>query len=292
MSYLQESSVNQLRTLLSLFPIKHIKKEWDDLNGNKSDIIIEIAGKRDFERYSAFFHENIGVCKQHIYLFNTDIDVKTFSKAEFDSIMKLNSSLSDDSFKITYLAKFAIEIIVSEPLQKIPTEYLIPLQIELFNNYLIVKFIKFERNLGLSGFDSSKIFLKRQNHEANFLKSIEQVFQQANVELRTSDLHKGIKHLWDIDYFDASVASFKTQTSTDKKTMDEKKGLKKHNQKAYEENIKDAPLFGCLFETVVSDGEKPITFTCDSSKGFISFNRYLDSTQESEDVVKKIIQNN
>lgn len=289
---LKTTSVRKIETLLNLFSVKTLRETWNDVKGDKLGLCLEIAGNRDVLKFSNFIQDNLSLCKQHIYAFDSNIDVESLRELNIFGLEIIGQKIRADYYDITYLSEIKIEVIVTEPIQKQAVEYIIPLKIELHSDKVLVRFVKFEKNIQISGIDRNKLIVRKDNHEEDILKEIKRAFIDAGFQFTTADLHKGIKHLWHSDFIDSSTANYKTDKSTDTKRMDDNRGIKKYNNEAYEEHIRHAKLHNCLFATVVKEGEKPIVFSADSGKGIISFNTYSETAEDSDNVVKEILKHN
>lgn len=156
---------------------------------------------------------------------------------------------------------------------------------------MIVRFVILEKDIG-SYVPGRRHYVDRKSTEENtVLKSIASAFQTAGFELNVLDLHQGIKSLWDEGLIDSPRAKFKKAFSTAQEAMDEELRIKEHAPDLYE-LIMDLPLFNTIFDVVGMQGVTLETFTVDPSKGYIAFPQYTKNAVDTDNVVRKILENN
>jgi len=109
--------------------------------------------------------------------------------------------------------------------------------------------------------------------------------------LAATDLHKGVKKLWDDGFMDSPKAKYKKAISIASEAMDEEKGIKEYNPDLYE-ILQEAPLFNTLFQIPENKGCTVSVFSVDPSKGILRFPRYSEKKGDTDFVIAEILGNN
>jgi hypothetical protein len=274
---LRNGTAAQRATLFNLFPIKALRGMWNNFNGDKPALSQAIAEAASMGAASQFLHEHLLLCKQHIYVFNTNMTAAQFAAFEFTELDPLIVPEEDiDLSRRTFLTE--IEILAAlwiDPPERRTLKYLLPLRIEFFEGKLLVRFVKFEKNFTVPGVDAENVQIRKHDHENDILLQLERDITAAGRTCEPADLHRAIKHLWHTDAIDAFKLSYSTPDSVDTKKMNDNRGLKQYNRPVYD-GLRDATFFTCLFKTLVAEGEEPTVFTVNLTTGFISFNTYSE----------------
>jgi hypothetical protein len=279
-SLLTSASVQQLSTILDLYPVTVLR-----------ELCLAIAGKRNFPEIVNFVHDNFSLCKQHIYIFSNESDLTETLNLDIPEVEFTHQTTEDFGVSRTFFYKHEVEIILREPLQEQKIDFVLPVRFDYLDEYVLVRFVTFERDIN-SLFRGRQVYLPRKSEkEKTFLDAINKTALEAKLKITSADLHKGMKTLWEKDFMDSARVKYKTEHSVDSKSMDEKKGLRKHNLPEYE-RIKDSKFFNSLFETIETEDYPPIVFTVDPNKGFISFGRYTERLGDSDYVVHEILKHN
>ena len=105
-----------------------------------------------------------------------------------------------------------------------------------------------------------------------------------------TDVHKGIKKLWQEAFIDSPRAKFKKPKSMASESMDEELGIREHNPELYEV-LADAVLLNALF--TVSDQEKigVSHFSMNFAEGYLAFPSYSDEGG-TDHVIAAILERN
>jgi len=122
-------------------------------------------------------------------------------------------------------------------------------------------------------------------------KNIIEAVGNAIEGLEPTDLHKGVKKLWEDGVIDSPRAKFKKTLSTASEAMDEDRLIKEHNPELYEIVI-ESPLFNTLFYVIPDRGLEVSAFSVDPSKGLIGFPRYSDDIGDTDQLVAAILDHN
>lgn len=292
MPLLTSASVHQIQTILDLFPITTLKEEWD-IKGLKDEICLEIAGTKNRNEISTFIHDNLNVCKQHVYVFQNNSDLQDALELSLPDSEKINEAVTDSGVIKTFLSKHRVEIVLlTEQTQRKTVEFILPLQIIYSDEYIILRFVIFERNFHTfyKGIEVLPL-RKRDNREEEMIKAFMDQAISSRVRIHRADLHKGIKTLWENDWMDSCKIKYKDADSTNAKNMNENKGIKASNPTSYDE-IKDHTLYNCYFTTSENDGKLPVSFTADASEGYIAFTSYSKNFGDYDYVVEEILKHN
>jgi hypothetical protein len=104
-----------------------------------------------------------------------------------------------------------------------------------------------------------------------------------------ADLNKSFKTLWHEDRIDAARIRYKKPGSVVTQSMDEEKGLKQVDPKAYEE-LRKLPLYQSVFIPYKGFAEVG-AFTADPSNGFVGFTRYFKEGASGDELIRQILKN-
>lgn len=290
-SLLSSASVQQIATLLDLYPVEMLRENWQDIPGIKYDMCLEIAGKRDISEISTFIHDHFGICKQNVYVFRNDSGLEKALSLEIPGFELSYDTVTEFGVSKTYMVRYEVDLILRAPLDEIKIDFILPVRIDFSENYLIVRFVKFERDFNHLFKGRNPLQPRQVEKERAYLSTINRTAQQIGLILTNADLHQGVKALWGGGFMDAPKVKYKTEDSTDSKNMDGNKGVRGHNPAAYD-IIKDKPLHSTLFIVEGTEKRPEIVITIDPSKGFLSFGRYTTKNGDSNYVVHEILRHN
>ena len=290
-SLLSSASVQHLSTILDLFPVSALREKWSGIEGAKDELCLAIAGRRNLREIITFVQDNFSLCKQHIYIFSNESRLEEALNLDIPEAELSHQTTEDFGVSRIFLYRHEVEIILREPLQEQKLDFILPVRFDYLDNYVLVRFVTFEKDIN-SLFRGRQVYLPRKSEkEKAFLDLINKQALEASLKITSADLHKGMKTLWEKDFMDSPRVKYKTEHSMDSKSMDERRGLRKHNLPEYE-RIKDSKFFNSLFETIETEDYPPIVFTVDPNKGFISFGRYTERLGDSDYVVHEILKHN
>jgi hypothetical protein len=292
LSLLTKPSVQNLTVLLDLYPVTCLREKWGDVEGNKEEICLKVAGNRKaLPDIFEFVHTNFGICKQNVYIFKNKSSIQkanALTVAGFDQMHR-----SDEEYGIskTFLFRHEVNLILRNPLDEVKVDFILPVRFDFLANYILVRFVKFERDFHALFKDRDPIQPRQTEREKLFLAQIKKAALDSGLNIEMGDIQQGVKKLWASDFMDSAKLAYKTDDSFDQKKMDDNKGIRKFNPDAYDK-IKDTKLHLTAFETSETDDYPPILLTVDPSKGFVSFGRYTERAGDSDYVLHKIIEHN
>ena len=188
------------------------------------------------------------------------------------------------------MARLTHRVLLENPLEQVDVSFLWPILAELQNAHLVVRFVKLQKDVGA--------YLDRDRIVSRGRKNVdEQAILDALVSehgLTPADIHKGVKTLWENDFFDAYRVKFKKPFSTTTEIMDDERGIKRYNQDLYA-LVRDADLFEMVFDVCPRDGiDRCVSVLhIEPSKGQIAFDRYSkEGDEDTRFVVNEIIRLN
>lgn len=215
MALLTSASIQQVQIILDLFPITTLREEWG-LNKTKEEICLQVAGTRSRNEIADFVHKNFGICKQHIYVLKNEAGIESALKVLMPDLEEIKQTVTDFGVTKTFLSKHKVEVVIlSEQTQRSSVEFVLPLQIVYSADYILLRFIIFERNFHVfyKGLEVIPIKKKDDREEAIVQQFVLQAIE-ANLQLYKADLHKGVKHLWESDWMDSCKIKYKDENST------------------------------------------------------------------------------
>lgn len=277
------ATTEEIERLLALFPVKVLRDEWEHIRGTKDEFCREIARSYGTDVILQFVFRNFLRCKQHVYVF------------EAPGMNSLPETIPGggireyyDESQAIYLSRLTHHVFLWDPVEEAEISFLWPVHIRLKNGYLVVRFVTLEKNL--------RAYLGRQYSSRS--RSVKEEDILANLSstygLEISDLHAGVKALWESEFFDAFRAQFKKPHSTTTENMDEEMGIRAHNPQLYQ-LIHDAELFRVYFRIAGRDGVDPCVASVlvEPSKGHLCFTSYSEIGDEDTGfVVDEIIRLN
>jgi hypothetical protein len=287
MPILNTASVEDLKLLLDLYPLTSLKEQWPTIKGLKDEICLTIAGKRNIKEITEFLDEYISCCKQHIYVFSYKAKLSSLPTISIPDAEKVLEIAGKEQVRMLYVIRLKIMVVLREPLEEVPIEFLWPVRLDFTGEHLIVRFVVLEKNVGSYVGGRQFYTTGRSLDEKAVLQELQRSFRGG---LIATDLHKGVKKLWDTDFMDATRTQYKKSLSTASEIMDEERGIKKFNPDLYAV-LKKSLLFKTLFQ--VSSRELSVTaFSVDPSNGDIGFPRYSDNKGDTDYVVDEILRHN
>ena len=275
----------ELQRLIGLFPLDVVKLEWPDKEGHKDDVCAEIATTASTYDILEFVDRNLLRCRQHVYVLSApDLGGPP------ETIHEGEQELVEEGVGALYLVRLTHSVVLNNPLEEVEVSFLWPIQAELRNAHLIVRFVKLQKDVGA--------YLDRNRIVSRGQKNVDEqaILDVLAVEhgLTPVDIHKGVKTLWEDDFIDAYRVKFKKPSSTTIELMDEERGIKRYDPQLYE-LVRHASLFETVFEVLPRDGvERCVSILhIEPSKGRIAFDRYSkEGEEDTRFVVNEIIRLN
>lgn len=218
MPIISSASVQDLKRLLDLYPVSSLREHWPDLKGTKDQMCLEIAGRR--KEILPFLSDYLGCCKQHVYVYSHSMKLSALVPPVIPDGELLEVKNAGGRVQMLYLVRVEFRVVLRDPLEEDTVEFLWPVHLDFTGKYLIARFVVLEKNVGTYIIGRSAYTTSRSVDENGILTILERSFSGA---LRSTDLQKGVKKLWDADFMDATRAQFKKTDSVATEVMDEKR---------------------------------------------------------------------
>ena len=196
--YLSSASVQQLTTILNLYPADSLRENWANIKGTKDNICSTVAGKGNVPDISDFVHGAFRLCKQHIYVFRHDAKAEDSLNLAIPDTEIIKETKDGKHVAKTFLIRQEVGLILKDPLAEVQQDFFLPIRIEYLDNFVLVKFVIFERDFHLF-FPSREIIVPRKRNNEDGL--IHRFVKASHISLSPADLHKGVKQLCDDDDF-------------------------------------------------------------------------------------------
>ena len=276
---LADASTQDLKRLLELFPVANLRQSWPDLKGTKEELCFAIAEQHDLARIATFVHENVGCCKQHVYIFSRPSD--------FDHLpgqLPSGSMVRDlNGIEALYIVRSQYTVVLRDPLDETSLDFLWPIRIDVTPDNIIVRIVVLEKSLA-AYFDRSCYVADRNVEEKDILVSLASIVQQR------ADLHKGIKKLWEDGFMDSPRTKYKKAISSAWEATDEERGIREHNPELFDE-LQNAMLLNTLFVIPDEKGSSVGAFSVDPSNGYVAFTSYSNKG-DTDFVIHEILKQN
>jgi hypothetical protein len=279
MPIIQDSSIQDRKRLLELFSIASLKEGWPDIKGTKEEIGFGVAGRADALQTITFMLAHFSRCKQHVYIFNRTAEVTGIPNGIVGG--ERVQSVGNTGL---YVVRTSYSVVLKEPLEETELEFLWPIKIQVTDSHLIVRFVALEKDV--RSYVDRQCYVVRKSIEE---KTILQDLGYAN--LPRTDLHRGIKALWDEGFMDSPRAKFKKPMSLASEAMDEALGIREHNPELYDV-LQDSVLFNTLFVIPEQQHCGVSAFLADCSAGYLAFPRYSERERDTDFVISQILAKN
>jgi hypothetical protein len=279
-SILKKSSAELRQRLLELFPATNLRKTFVS-KGTKEKVSQTAASSSDTKQLSAvadFIDKNVPMCKQHVYVFSHDGNAVLP-----ESITNAEMVKSDENHAL-YLARIEYTVVELDPLKYSKIDFLWPFRIELHHNFLLVRFVVLEKNIG-SYFKPEVVVRGKSLSEEAIMGGL-----LVDGTLSRADLNRGFKALWHRDRIDATRIRYKEPEATVSRNMDEERGLKQTSPGKYEE-LRRFPLHQSVFIPREAFAEVG-AFTANPTEGFIGFTRYFKEGATGDELIRQILSSN
>jgi hypothetical protein len=277
---LEESSLQDLKRLLELFPVANLRQAWPDIKGTKEELCYAVAESRDLQRIADFVNDHLGCCKQHVYVFE-----RPQNQTELTGILAGGAKVLDiGGAQVLYVVRSTYSVVLRDPLEETTLDFLWPIRVELTDSHLILRIVVLEKTVS-QYFDRPCYVAGRSVEEKSILADVERM-----APIRT-DLHKGIKKLWEDGFMDSPRAKYKKAISSASEAMDEERGIREFNPELFE-TLLGSTLLNTLF---VIPGEKESTVSAlsvDPSSGYLAFTSYSTKKGDTDFVIQEILRCN
>jgi|HubBroStandDraft_6_1064221.scaffolds.fasta_scaffold12717_8 hypothetical protein len=287
MSVLASASSSDWENLLDLFPAKALREHWTDVKGKKEHICAQLASREKPSALVEFVHKYFSRCKLHVHVYSHNGEVKKVPSAGIGGErVKETGDKSSGSALYMYWAEF--EGVLTEPYEKKKLKFLWPVRLDFDNASVRVTAVVMEKNLA-SYFEGRELIgPKKLTDEDAVLTAL---VGGLKIPLPPTDLHKGVKKLWQDDLVDCVRVRYKNPYSTDTTTMDEAHGIREKNPALYEALLK-TPLINAQFRVKSKLFSDISIFSTDPTNGYIAFPRYTNDEGDTDNVVREILRLN
>ena len=277
MPILQTATLQDRKRLLELFPLAVLRAAWPDLKGTKEEVCYAAAEATTAEALGAFVHANLPRCKQHVYLFDSNRE-----PAELPSTVSGGEKIPVGG-EALYIIRTSYSVVLKDPLEETELDFLWPVLIQRRQEHVVAHFVALEKDVA-SYFERQCYVVRKSIQEKTALQDVGLAH-----EPRT-DIHKGIKTLWDNGFMDSPRAKFKKPKSLASEAMDEALGIREHNPELYEV-LADSILLNTLF--FINDRECGVSaFSADCANGYLAFPRYSEAEKNTNFVIDEILRLN
>jgi hypothetical protein len=285
MPIIQEASTEDLQHLLQLFPVAKLRAHWSNVKGSKEEISSHVSAHIPRGDLLQFVSDNFSCCKQHAYVFSPHKKLKGPPDVNPPSGERVHG---DDGQPHLYVVRVVFSLVMQDPLEQAAVEFLWPIRMEIVRGHLIVRFVTMEKNLS-SYFGGRSCWVTHRSVDSeDFLQAVS---HSINGLIAPTDLHKGIKKLWQDGFVDCPRARYKKPHSTASEVMDEGRGIRASNPELYE-TLKKAALLDALFQVNRGSACTVSVFHMSPLEGLIVFPRYSEKKGDTDHVIKQILENN
>jgi hypothetical protein len=277
----QNASKADIQYLLELFPVINLRKYWNGGKKHKEELCAEISSGRNKKDIVAFISKDLYSCKQHVHVFShNEGDNIAFPEAVCGGERVAHIA----GVSALYIIKVRHKVILNDPLENDHIDFLWPVLLEILPEYLLVRFVSLEKDLA-SHFQRPCIVRSRSVDEADVLLELK------GIHAEPSDLHKGVKALWEDGFMDAIRTKYKKPHSEASETMDEAKGIRQSYPELYA-ILRSSTLLNTLFIMEPKAQCGVSAMSANPSAGLVTFPRYSDEAKGTDYVVAEILKHN
>lgn len=290
---LPSSSVDEIIKLLDLFPVSSVRATWSEKAGHKDELLKSVAKKAAHQEIIAFIKENIGFCKQHIYVYSHDDVFGAQMFLDLTDCIKAAEWREDGWQKALFTVRYSYKVALRNPFEEVQVPFIWPFLVERNKSNFIARLVIMEKSI-TSYLDGKEYYkAERDLDDEGIVRAIVKSPQQeaGQESPKVVDITKGIKHLWENDVIDARIVNFKKAKSASREVMDKNFLLKRDNPAEYQKAIK-APLFRTLFQAFKSDKILEFDFTAEPEKGFIGLSKFVEQKGDVDYVVREVLRHN
>jgi hypothetical protein len=280
MAILQGASLQDRKRLLELFPIALFREVRPELKGTKDEVCYAVAENIIPEAMIAFIRAHLPRCKQHVYIFDSAKNLNELP----DAVHGGERVFLAGNNEALYIIRTSYSVVLKDPLEETELDFLWPILVQRNHQYLLARFVALEKNV--SAYFERQCYVVRKSIEE---KTVLQDLGLAN-EPRT-DLHRGIKTMWDNGFMDSPRAKFKKPMSLASEAMDEELGIREHNPELYEVLL-DSVLLNTLFLINEDQHCGVSAFSADCANGYLAIPRYSGSERNTDFVINEILRHN
>jgi hypothetical protein len=278
MPILRDATIQDRKRLLELFPIAVFREFYAEVKGTKEEICYALAERFTPEQMATFIRTHIPRCKQHVYIYDRGGD-GAVNLPNVTGGEKVQASAEES----LYIVRTSYSVVLKDPLEEAELDFLWPVLVQVKEHHIVVRFVALEK-------DVASYFGDRQCYVVRKTIDEKKVLEDLRLALPT-DIHKGIKTLWDEGFMDSPRTKYKKPKSLASEAMDEERGIREHNPELYE-TLLDSVLLNTLF--VIEEDQKCGTsaFLANCQIGFLAFPRYSDTERNTDFVIDEILRRN
>jgi hypothetical protein len=303
MPILRTAPIQDRKRLIELFPIASIKETWPEIKGRKEEIGLAVAQASTPSQIVNFIKAYIGRCKQHVYIF----DRPRNAALPVDIVGGERVDISND--QAIYVIKTTYTVVLRDPLEEVELDFLWPVQVMLKRWNVVLRLVVLEKNI--------EAYIDRDGHLAGRSVDEEAILQKPYFSaLKPTDIHKGIRALWDNGFMDAPRTRFKKPMSLASEAMDQGRGIRRNNPQLYGV-LRDSVLLNTFFQIgdgpglelqaevddeeeeglEEHDGRGELTcgvsaFVAKCREGYLAFPRYSRGERDTDFVIDEILRLN
>jgi hypothetical protein len=264
-----------------LFSLASINESWPEIKGTKAEICFAAGQEATPAQVTTFINANLGRCKQHVYIFNRPDQAALPDAITGGERVHVNAGAD----LALYVVRTNYTVVLKDPLEETELDFLWPIQIQLKANHLVLHFVALEKDVK-SYFPNRQCYLVRRSIEE---KTVLDGLGFSN--LPRTDIHKGIKTLWDNGFMDSFRAKYKKPMSLASEAMDEELGIREHNPDLYDVLL-DSVLLNTSFLIPENQECGVSAFSADCTGGYLAFPRYSEGPKDVNFVVDQILGHN
>lgn len=282
MSILDDATTQDRKRLLDLFPVAVFRDTRPDLKGTKEEVCYALAAEWTPAQLAAFVSQNIARCKQHVYVFNQAAGQAADLPRIIDGGERAYQAEPGEG--AIYIVLTTYNVVLKDPLEETELSFLWPILVQTRPGHRLVRFVPLEKDVS-SYFERQCYVVRKTVQEGDVLASL------GLTGAEPTDLHKGVKTLWDQGFMDSPRTKFKKPMSMASEAMDEARGIREHNPDLYE-TLLDSVLLNTFF--LVNEGQNcgVSAFSVDCTRGLLAFPRYSGAERGTDFVIDEILRRN
>lgn len=282
MPILEQASVQDRKRLLELFPLAVFREVRPDLRGTKEEVCYAFAQESTAEQVVAFVRTHLRRCKQHVYIFNRNGNQGPLPDTVSGGEKVFTGG--DGNNEVLYIVRTSYSVVLKDPLEETELDFLWPIKVQLKPDHLIVRFVSLEKDVS-SYFERQCYVVRKTIDEKTVLQDL------GLASMKRTDLHRGIKTLWENGFMDSPRTKFKKPMSLASEAMDEERGIREYNPELYE-LLMDSVLLNTLFFIKEEQHCGVTAFSADCINGFLAFPRYSEVERNTDFVIDEILGHN
>jgi hypothetical protein len=288
MAVLTAATPQDLVSLLELFPVDRLKDHWPKVKGYKEDIAKEIVASEKRFSIVEFVNKYFSCCKQHVYVFSHDKDIKklpTAGTGAGERVLEAEGK-GEGSALFLYWAEFSV--VLTDPYEDAKLKFLWPFRFEFTKDSALVRLVVIEKSFSAHFGDRSYIAARKVTDESVLIAAM---LKTLDIPLAKSDLHKGIKKLWKDSAIDCVRVVYKDPYATESTSMDEECGIREKKPHLYDA-LQNVPLLNAKFKIKSQALSGASGFYTTPADGYLAFTRYNEHPTDTDNVVREIIKFN